>query len=104
MDTDIGQIYRSYVKKQQVAFSNIVPWFNYIPIFNWFAPYLESEQKFDIKSYSFESMPYATNSGVLSKSDSSYGYISVSLTQGQYIESVYYSVPTIMGILSVFGG
>ena len=81
MDVNKGQIYRTYAEKNLVSFDNQEPWYFYIPVLDWFVPDIDKKGKeYDIMSYSFETMPYASSSIELVVKDPAFGYVQISIT------------------------
>jgi hypothetical protein len=107
MNSATGQIYRTYANQLKVSFSSQAAWYSYLPIISWFGTGIQDHSENnpnDIVSYNFQTLPYASSSETLSNTNIAFGFVTISITQSQMIESTVYSVPTFMTILSTFGG
>ena len=106
IDPTIGQIYRHTATKQDVNFVNKNPWYHDLPVVAWFAPYIFKDyaKEIDMTTYKFSTEPYSSFRLSDESIDPTLGFVTIDVCQGERTETIVYSKPTVVQILSAFGG
>ena len=107
INTQVGQIFRNYATRQNVDFSH-KKWYRFIPVLNWFADYIfEDVASVDLVTYDFTQSGFSSydqQAFTDGDTESTNAYVIVGLSQGEQSTYIRYVAPTLVEVLSKFGG